>query len=319
MEINRKTHLILFGCIGVIIVVTMAAIGYIQMDKLDKPIFTECYMEIALPELENQSDNETILEFGDSGFQLKYVTNIDEPVEVTGISFDEAPDLTAIVKNEDNFTGFFIGEYNENKGTPHGRFAINTVRFSVQDTDKKIFNNLISNNQSLELSHITIFALVNNKMKTYNHVNIGKIILIPAAKTEPVLDRISCTGIGTENMNKNTEIYKVRKAVRIVSITSPLLNTVQNSVQIKIGKTSYKDAIGMQFKEGEQLSIVCQAKGAKPDEPGYFGYQLMPTIVFEDEVGVQYKLQLSNMNYINADSDFTAKGLKQYLRGKGEL
>jgi len=117
MEINRKTHLILFGCIGVIIVVTMAAIGYIQMDKLDKPIFTECYMEIALPELENQSDNETILEIGESDFQLKYITNIDEPVEVTGISFDEAPDLTAIVKKEDNFTGFFIGENNENKGT----------------------------------------------------------------------------------------------------------------------------------------------------------------------------------------------------------
>ena len=52
-------------------------------------------------------------------------------------------------------------------------------------------------------------------------------------------------------MNKNTEIYKVRKAVHLVSVTSPLLDTVQNSVQIKIGKTSYKDAVGMQFKEGE--------------------------------------------------------------------
>lgn len=319
MEINRRAQWILVGCITAIAVFTLGAVGYIQIDKIDKPIFTECYMEIVLPEIENPSDNEIIHTIGDSGFQFKFITNIDEAVKVVGISFDDAPDLTAKVENQDNFTGFFIGENTENKGTPHGRFAINTVRFSIDDTDQKIFNHLINNNQLIELNHITVFALVNNKMQTYNHVNIGRIILVPTVITDPILEHISSEGVGTGDMNKNTEIYKVRKAVHLVSVTSPLLDTVQNSVQIKIGKTSYKDAVGMQFKEGEQISIVSQTHRAKPDEPGYFGYQLLPTMVFEDKDGTQYKLQLSNMNYINADSDFTAKGLRQYLNRKGEV
>ena len=75
-------------------------------------------MEIVLPEIENPSDNEIIHTIGDSGFQFKFITNIDEAVKVVGISFDDAPDLTAKVENQDNFTGFFIGENTENKELP---------------------------------------------------------------------------------------------------------------------------------------------------------------------------------------------------------
>ncbi|MBN7773010.1 hypothetical protein [Clostridium aminobutyricum] len=357
MEISKRDHLVFIVCIAAIAAAALAAIGYIQWSKLDEPVFTESFLEIGLPEVkmyDSETDAEVELkqdglyypletggeerpEIGiqpgsdrlmerfreDCEFQLKCITNIDDPIEIVGIAFDEAPELAARISGEPNVGSAGVWVYsggNQSKsGVPYGRFTIKTMYITLGDENKEVFMDLIKNNKTLELNHATIYAYANNNNLTFKHVNIGRILLTPIKKEEAVLDRIAGTGIGDNEGIENTDTYIAKKDVHLVSVQSPLMEELQNSIQIEIGKTSYKDAAGLQWNKGDKISIKSRAKPPGAKAPGYFGYQLLPVVTLEDEDGNQYQMQISPMSYSNGDFGYTTAELRQYLRERGVI
>lgn len=360
MEIRKRQHQILVVCIVAIAVFALVEIVYIQINKLSEPVFTESYMEIALPEIK-MYDNEmgTDVELradglyypldtgaeassemgiqpgsdrlveqlnGECQFELKYITNINDPIQVASIVFDEALQLNVYVSEnpDENWSGVFYEDGNENEsGRQCGRYAVRTMYVTIQSDEfgesEQLLMDLIKNNKSLELNHATIETYINGEVTERQKVDLGRIILTPTKSAESILEIVGGDGGSYDERETFIETYEVKKRVRIVSVDSPLLQDTQKNVGIKIANVDYTKAAGVQLAEGDILTIESWISQAKGRGRSCMTYGILPIITFEDEMGNLYEHQMIEMNSSDIYADYTCKEVRQYLKGRGVI
>lgn len=303
MKVNEK---ILKISIAAIVIVTVVCIGLIFLLQLDKPVFLKHYYEYPLP-IYNQEEDQ----YGETKFQLQYITDIDDKVGITNISFVEEPELHFLCSYSlegfsitDNFNENFYGEEH---GTPCGRYLIRTIYLTLEPEASPSYQDM----KSIELNH----AKIKFDDGTSMNVDIGRVILYKEYKEEQILSSENQEFNSNGILDKTDETIIPKKNITLTSLESPLLNEIKDLCIIKINNKDYLNSAGRKYKAGEQIDVQTTVSFYNHGKQSFNVYDVRPVMMFQDEEGKTYHYRISSIATENQRYHFI--DMVDYLKGRG--
>lgn len=293
MDINKKILKIGLVIISLSLIISLY---FAMITKLRNPVFLKSYIDSQI--------------FIDNGIYseceliLHYITNIDDERYITDIAFDEAPPEMDVITNNDSFGITFPNFYAGNREQVYGRYKINTIYVKLD------LNNISSEVEDLELNNAKIFFDNGDNLD----VDIGRIRFY---KYNDVREFFGGTSSGSSSDGTGYISYEILKDITLLNVESTLLDSLNDTVEFKIGDKSYKDIENMELKKGSSINMNYHRNFNNDIMSQYISYNITPKFSFEDENGNILNGRIREI--INNRHDFNFVGILKYLRARGEI
>lgn len=299
MELNNK---ILKIGLTLIFIILIFIISFVLVYRLDNPVFLKMYVEeyIVMENSKNIMEN----------FELKYITNLSDNRKVVDIYFPEAPNIKAYVSN--NFfgsSGFsFFNKSNQNQTFErYGIYLLKTIYITGTYEDEE-FDEIEINNAKVVFDDGSTLD-----------VDLGRIIL---HGNYNILDHIDSDYIGTvsassSSSGKSNFTGAVEKYIKLKSIESPLFNDLGKYIDISINGNDYGKIKGLEFEDGETLTISSTFSSPNDILNKYTFYDIKPRLYYEDREGNTHYIIIYNINY--TPYGFNTIEIFKYLKMRGEI
>jgi len=287
--------------IGIIIIIATLVIGlgatfYL---RLDNPVFLKSYIEIDMPILDNGR-------FGDTGFEIRYITNANDNRVVNHIEFDEVPGLSSSANESNHYfdSGFFVDQNKRNPGDVVGRYSIRTIfiRIDAYEIEK-----------ILEDKHLTKAKIYFNNGETME-TDIGDIVLYGYNNSDKHLD-FNYSGSSSDNTSRTQG--RVKEDITLIKVESPILEHAKEFVEFKIDNVGYDNISEKDYSIGD--SMVVDSMFNTPDDPilKFNTYSVNPKLTFKDKDGNIFTHRFYNVDY--RYYGFELMEIVEYLRARGEI
>lgn len=297
MSQNRKILKVGIIIILAILVICMSLSSFL---KLNKPVFLSSYVELELPVFDSGY-------YGDSQFELRYITNANDNRVVNDIEFIEIPDLYAYV-SEYGFNTHIFDTFNRNSnnipGEIKGMYSIRTVNIQINAYEIKA---------PIDELHITK-AKIHFSNGDAITTDIGHVVLLDSKSSGNYLDFKSSNSSSYEIDNT---LFELKKDMTLLKVDSPLLNNIEEIIDIQIDGIDYKDVNGIKYSKGDQLRTSSKLEEQQNPLLKYNFYNIRPRLYFEDSEG---KIVTDNFDgfYIK-EHNFELLDIIKFLRAKGEI
>lgn len=305
MEKNKKILKIGLILIGIVLVIN---IGFAIFIKLDNPVFLKSYNEnIAYLVPEEEAFNEI-------GYQIYYITNVDDKRRVSDITFKEAPEIEVYAGENLGFHGLFNpifggDSYNDEI---YGRYVLRQVyiRLDLNNLDKD-FNSIELNNAKINFDNGDILEQ-----------DLGRLIIYNEKEKSNSLEFL---GAGSSSDGTSHVDIDIKEDITLVEMESPLLKDIEDIIEIKVGKNNghgidYRKIEGIEYKKGDKLIIDSKLTMEKDNAKSFNYYNIVPLLYFKDKDGNLSRVQVFNLiDHYNRNYDYNFKGFFNYLRAKGEI
>jgi hypothetical protein len=295
MGVNRKILVIGSMLIGAVLIfcIVFSSICYLK-----EPVFLYHYYEMELPDNEKDYSNVNIA--------LYYITNISDTRQVVSISFDELPDTSFNVQNDNRTPGFFITNSSEIQGRIYGRYRLHTLYIYLNPNIK------FDNTNKIQLSNATISFNNGEKM----HADLGKIILF-----NDIDPNLSMQGMSynTSSDGWTRQNYTMYYTITLESMGSSLFEELQDIFEVTIDDKKPSEIAGQKYTRGSQMHITTEFKTPSEIIPFLSVYDLKPKISYHFEDGRQFSTRFYSINYNPANNNITFTNLFWYLVARGKL
>lgn len=293
MEQNYK--ILKVGLIAIGITICFAAL-FGSYCRLDNPVFFKQYCEYYLPTEDNNDHGEF--------FYLQYVTNVNDNREVVSISFDEAPELL-FYASENRNNNWFVTNSNDKKGQIYGRYSVRTVNIQINKLQIEDIN------KEYRVSKANV--MFNNGENMV--IDLGEICFYTPEISDEYLESNMSSSSNT-GLSKTS--FRVKQDITVESLNSPLMQYVENLVDIRVGETDYTSISGMQFSKGDTLNIDSLFNTPKDIESQFTFYNIKPVLKYKNKNGNMSSTRIYNINYIPT-YDINFYRLFMYLKVRGEI
>lgn len=283
MELNKK---ILKIGLGLIYLILISTLGFAFSMKLVHPVFLKFYVEE--------------MAFQDSGYympielQIRYITNVYDKKRISSLQF---------IGNEKNTAQLWGYKINEEVKS-YGLYNINTVKVNVD------LNNMMGDFDRLEF---------NNAKASFNNgdtmdIDLGRLILHTADDFGVYFESNSSS---SSSDGLSSSIKTLNKDLQLIGMESPLFDDAKDLYEIKVEDRDYRDIYGMQYKEGDMLTVNSTFSMPKNILDQYTQFELKPRLYFEGPNGRRTHINIYNLRHIPHDFDFW--GIFRYLRLREEI
>lgn len=304
MGVNRKILVVGTVVIGLVF---LFCSGFSFFCYLKEPVFLYHYIETPVY---NSGEG-----YGDSNLTLYYITNASDTREVNYITFDEAPEII-----------FYAGAYNGMRDISDVNYNPNTLynpnvsqrvvygRYQLKKTN--IYYDSSQNNfnfDELYLSKATIKFDNGDEI----HTDLGEIVLYKYEEDDQAIHSISSSSSsdGTEAYE-----YEVENTVKLESMDSPLLEKVNDYVNLRINDTSLEDIKGLKVEKGSRLKISTEFIKPSKSIPFLTVYDLKPKVTYVTEEGKsRHYTRYYGIHYSPDNNSLTFLNLFQYVTARGLL
>lgn len=292
MESNNKILKV-----GIILIIATLVLGIATATylKLDNPVFLKSYMELDLPILDNGR-------FGQTNFEIRYITNANDERLIDHIEFVEAPE--DVNRNGNNLGIDMFGNFGGSiPGETKGRYSIRSIYVTLD------FNEV---ENTLEEIHLT---------KAKVHFSNGEII-------ETDIGDIVLYGNNNPGERYQLQYHKrpyaessrtqgtVQEETTLIKVELPVLEEVKEFIEFKINNVDYDKIVEKTYSVGD--SLVVDSMFSTPDDPilKFNTYAIHPKVTFKDEDG-NLTYQFYNMEYRKHGFEFME--IIEFLRARGEI
>lgn len=264
-----KTGLILIGVTLLLCICTNLFL------KIKKPVFLNHYYEYMM-----YLQNENNMYYGlGRPVILQYMTNASDDKNVIGVSFKEAPYLY-INASEYEPNNFFWGMLHSSSkdntlGTRIGTYSLRNIYLTIDVP-------IESASDQLELSEAIIHFNNGEQME----VNIGKLILYKEElplRDYFSLDRSSRSSTGESNIS-----FKLLDDIRIKSIDSPILDKLNNYMNLKVNSKEYTTVIDKEYKRGDTLLVSNTLNSEVRSDFPFTRFEISPKLYYQNSQGNTY-------------------------------
>lgn len=293
MDKNKKILKIGLVVISLSLIFSLA---FAMITKLNNPVFLKVYLDNAyFIDDGNYSECELI---------LHYITNINDDRYITDIAFDEAPLGMDIITNNSGFGIAFSNYYDGSSDRVYGRYKIKTIYAKID------LNKIDSLPKDLELNNAKIFF----DNGTNLDVDIGRIRFYEYDNSR---EYFGGTSSGSSSDGTGYIRYEVLKNITLLNVESTLLDTLSNTIELKIGDKDYKQIENKEYKKGSNINMNYHRNFKNDIMSQYISYSISPRLTFQDENG--NILNSRARGIMNNHHDFSFMGILKYLRARGEI
>lgn len=295
MEKNKK--ILKIGLV-VISISLIFSISFAMITKLKNPVFLKSYMDHAfnINEDENYSDVELI---------LPYFTDVNDDRYIMDITFEEAPELDILTSNH-SFGLAFPNYYTGRLENVYGRYKVKTLYVKLD------LNSMDSNIEELELKNAIIVFEDGQRQK----VDIGKMKFY-RYNYEEEYKYLESLGSGSSSDGTGNIDYRVLEDITLLKLDSPLLEELNNSIELNIGKLNYLDIEGVEYKKRNSFSIHYRRNFNKDIMGKFIPYKISPNLYFKDDSGNIHTKRIREI--MNNHHYFNYIDILKYLRARGEI
>lgn len=296
MELNKK--ILKLGLI-LIVLSLIFTIGFTLLYTLEDPVFLKMYVEQGI----SSNGNSDVVD----GFELKYITNISDSREVIDIDFEEESNVEVIVSNwpiDSGFSFFNNDNYNNQRGERYGRYVLHTIYLKMD------LSNMYREFYEIEVNNAKVRFDDGSTLDT----NLGRIILYKDESKSGYMDSISSS---SSSDGTSSSCRKPKKDIRLLHVSSPLLEDLKDYFDISIGDVDYKEVSGIEYEKDKSLNIYTKFQPPKDIVSEYTFYDIKPKLYYEDEEGNRSYTRIYNINHI--PYRFDLKGVFNYLRARGVI
>ncbi|NLC03853.1 MAG: hypothetical protein GX787_06185 [Tissierellia bacterium] len=293
MEKNKK---ILKVGIVVISLSLIFALSFSLIIKLKNPVF-----------LKNYIDNAYFIDddiYSDCELILHYITNINDDRYITDISFDEAPLGMDIITSDYGFGIATPDYYAGNSQQTYGRYKVKTIYVKID------LNKIENVSEDLELNNAKIFF----DNGTNLDVDLGRIRFYEYDNTR---EYFGGTSSGSSSDGTGHIRYEVLKDITLLNVESTLLDTISDTIELKIGDKDYKEIKNREYKKSSSINIDYHRNYNNHIMSKYISYNISPKLIFQDENGNILTSRVRGI--INNHHDFNFIKILKYLRARGEI
>ena len=293
MEKNKK--LLKVGLV-VISLFLILSLSFALIIKLKNPVF-----------LKNYIDSEYSIDDGvysECELILHYITNINDNRYITDIAFHEAPPEMDVITSTNSFGIAFPDFYSGNSQQVYGRYKVNTVYVRID------LNNMEIEVDDLELNKAKIFF----DNGTNLDVDLGRVRFY---KYDGAREYFGGTSGGSSSDGSGYMRYEILRNMTLLNVESTLLDSLSDTVEVKIGDISYKDIGNVDFKKGNSISMNYHRNYKDHIMSQYISYNISPRLTFRDSNGNIHQSRIREVR--NAHHDFNFLGILKYLRARGEI
>lgn len=261
--------------------------------RIKEPVFLNHYYEY---NMYLQNENNLFYSVGSGRpIILQYITNASDDKNVIGVSFKEAPYLYINASEYESNNFYWSMSYSSSKdnilGTSIGTYSLRNIYLTIDVP-------IESASDQLELSEAIIYFNNGEQME----VNIGKLILYkeePPLRDYFSLDRSSSSSTGESNIS-----FKLLDDIRIKSIDSPLLDKLNNYMNLKVNSNEYTTVIGKEYKRDDTLLISNTLNSKVRSDFPFTRFEISPKLYYQNSQGNTYyeRLYIIENNYYDNPS-----------------
>lgn len=293
MEKNKRIFKIGLVVISLSLIFSL---GFSMITKLKNPVFLKNYIDCAyFIDDGNYSECELI---------LHYITNINDDRYITDIAFDEAPLGMDIITSDYGFGIAIPDFYAGNREQVYGRYKVKTIYAKID------LNKIGSVPEDLELNNAKIFFSNGTNLD----VDLGRVRFY---KYDNTREYFGGTSSGSSSDGTGYIRYEVLKDITLLKVESPLLDTLSNTVELKIGDKNYKEIEHQEYKKASSINMNYHRNYKNDIMSQYISYSISPRLTFQDENG--NILNSRAREIMNNHHDFSFMGILKYLRARGEI
>ena len=297
--------------ISIIVIMLSVVISIISISKLriDKPVFLNNYLEVAINEYEDTYS------LGDGSLILQYISNVDDNKYVTGITFKELPNTYFYASEYDQFYEKIFYDGKNKNINEYGRYGIHTVGITCPELKYE------DNQKEIVLTNATVEFNDGSNMD----IDLGKIVLYKDSNIPTALEGNSYTA--SSNGTASTT-FRVKENVKIEKVESALYEECEEMFDFNITYMEFNSINEVNYEEGQTIKdnslikISSKYNGSDDILKMYTLYNISPNIYFINEHNDEYAYRYNNMesfNVRNYDSFYDSYGIYKYLKARGEL
>lgn len=293
MDINKKILKIGLVMISLSLIISLS---FAMITRLKNPVF-----------LKNYIDNAYFVDDGiysECELILHYITNVNDDRYITDITFEEAPPEMDVITNNNSFGIAFPNFYAGHSENIYGRYKINTIYVKLD------LNNIESEVEDFELNNAKIFFDNGDNFD----VDIGRIKFY---KYDDAREFFGGTTSGSSSDGTGYMRYEILKDITLLNVESTLLDSLSDTVELKIGDRNYKDIESTEYKKGSSINMNYHRNYKNDIMSQYISYDISPKFSFQDENGNILNGRIREI--INKHHDFSFVGILKYLRARGEI
>lgn len=298
MSQNRK---ILKTGIIIIIITFILCLAISSLLRLDKPVFLKSYVELELPVFDSGY-------YGDSQFELRYITNANDNRVVNNVEFIEVPELYTYV-SEYGFSTHIFDTFNTNTnnmpGEVEGMYSIRTVNIQVNAHEIKA---------PMDEIYLTKAKIHFSDGESIT-VDIGGLVLI--GNDQNSAQYLDFKSSSSSSSRIDNTLYDVMEDITLLRVGSPLLSNIEEFIVIKIDGVDYKEITGVKYSKGDSLRTSSELKELNDPILKFNFYNFRPRLYFEDNEGNTFTDDFDGF-YIK-EHNFDLFDIIKFLRAKGEI
>ncbi|MDF2904707.1 MAG: hypothetical protein K0R34_28 [Herbinix sp.] len=274
----KKKNRLYRMCIIIIALTIGLCVSFSYITRLKEPIFlTYCVAASAVPPPET-GYQQPILE-------LQYLTNNNDPREVTGISFLEEPDFSFIATENaqyyNNSFSFFSNNAAPTLGETIGQYSLRKVYLYMN-------NYFIADWQGeVELNN----AWVNFSDGSTRKVNLGRILIYSERSQVPGLDM---TESSSSNQGVAYTTFRVRESLSNLKVESPMIKEADPVMELTVNSFHYDELEGLNPKRGDSLTVRNVITSSSL-EGSYDFYDVRPKLTYTKEDGTKGYTRIYDM------------------------
>lgn len=293
MDKNKRILKIGLVIISLSLIMSMA---FALLTKVKNPVFLKNYID------SEYSISDGI--YSECELILHYITNIDDDRYITDIAFHEAPPEMDVIASIHSFGIAFPNFYVGNSQQVYGRYKVNTVYIRMD------LNNIETEVEDLELNNAKIFF----DNGTNLDVDIGRVRFY---KYEDGREYFGGTSSGSSSDGTGYMSYEILRNMTLLNVQSTLLDSLSDTVEVKIGDVNYKDIENVAYKKGNSISMNYHRNYKNDIMSQYISYNISPKLTFQDSNGIIHHSRMREVR--NSYHDFSFLGILKYLRARGEI
>ena len=278
-------------------ILVAAGYGLVFFIRLDQPVFFHHYLDQRV-----SMDREVNYQGG--GFNLKYITNLDDDRVVIDVEFPEFPDLV-VHSSEFYHTDHFNWGQNQgvSPGETYGRYSLRTVYCEIVDLQDDDFESAVVTKAKILFGDFSQIL-----------VDIGEIHLYRHDYRERPFEHVSSTGSSDGSSSTN---YRILEDMTLVGFESDLMKRFEDRISWKINGMMPDDAPGTELIEGSIFSVSSNIKPSEDIKSRFAIFDVQPELVFELADGSLVTQRFYNINSLYHHYSF--KDIFSYLRERGEI
>lgn len=291
MEKNKRILKIGLVVISLSLIFSLA---FAMITKLKNPVFLKVYSDSAY-------FNEDGI-YSDVELILPYITDINDDRYITNIIFDEAPDLE-ILPSRDTF-GIEFTYFYDNREYIYGRYKTKTIYVKLD------LNSTKQNIEDLELNNVKIIFDNGDIL----NIDIGRIRFF---EYDDEGEYFGGTSSGSSSDGTGYMRYEVLKDITLLNVESDLLDSLSDTIELKIEDIDYRKIANKEYKKGSSINMNFMRNYKNDIMSQYTSYNISPKLKFQDEDGniLNSRIREIRSNYYN----FNFIDILRYLRGRGVI